>query len=145
MTSCTRWLYSLSNDIVHRDLKLENILVKSSDIDEENEMKLNIKVLNPDASLSSQKFFLLSALNFQFDNQLKLTPTGYDLITSFIINFQLTQLPPPPEVISACDYSQQCDIWSIGVIMYMLDHVLELMKEWNNNLDIGEDCSTEEE
>lgn len=25
------------------------------------------------------------------------------------------------------------------------DHVLELMKEWNNNLDIGEECSIEEE
>lgn len=31
-------------DIVHRDLKLENIMVKSSFIDANNEMKLNIKV-----------------------------------------------------------------------------------------------------
>ncbi|XP_040985350.1 serine/threonine-protein kinase 33 [Aquila chrysaetos chrysaetos] len=59
-----------------------------------------------------------------------------------------------PEVISAYDYSQQCDIWSIGVIMYMLvkhklsrDHVLtkELKKEWNNNLDIGEECNIQGE
>ncbi|XP_074698608.1 serine/threonine-protein kinase 33 [Strix aluco] len=54
-------------DIVHRYLKLENILVKSSDIDEANEIKHK-----------------------------------------------------DPEVISAYDYSQRCDIWSIGVIMYML-------------------------
>ena len=31
-------------DIVHRDLKLENIMVKSSFIDANNEMNLNIKV-----------------------------------------------------------------------------------------------------
>lgn len=35
---------TLLADIVHRELKLENILVKSSDINEANEMKLNIKV-----------------------------------------------------------------------------------------------------
>lgn len=35
---------TLLADIVHRDLKLENILAKSSDIDEANEIKLNIKV-----------------------------------------------------------------------------------------------------
>lgn len=31
-------------DIVHRDLKLENIMVKSSFVDDNNEMNLNIKV-----------------------------------------------------------------------------------------------------
>lgn len=31
-------------DIVHRDLKLENIMVKSSFMDDNNEMNLNIKV-----------------------------------------------------------------------------------------------------
>ncbi|GAB0189901.1 serine/threonine-protein kinase 33 [Grus japonensis] len=63
-----------------------------------------------------------------------------------------TSINMAPEVISAYDYSQQCDIWSIGVIMYMLvkhmlsrDCVWELMKEWNNNLDIGKECSREEE
>uniref|UniRef100_A0A8C5RE20 Serine/threonine-protein kinase 33 n=1 Tax=Laticauda laticaudata TaxID=8630 RepID=A0A8C5RE20_LATLA len=89
--------YLHKKDIVHRDLKLENILVKSSDIDEENEMKLNIKVT--DFGLAVQKMGGSESM------------------------FQSTCGTPiymAPEVIFAHDYSQQCDVWSIGVIMYML-------------------------
>uniref|UniRef100_A0A670I6R0 Serine/threonine kinase 33 n=1 Tax=Podarcis muralis TaxID=64176 RepID=A0A670I6R0_PODMU len=89
--------YLHKRDIVHRDLKLENILVKSSDIDEENEMKLNIKVT--DFGLAVQKMGGSESM------------------------FQSTCGTPiymAPEVISAHDYSQQCDVWSIGVIMYIL-------------------------
>ncbi|XP_044281820.1 serine/threonine-protein kinase 33 isoform X2 [Varanus komodoensis] len=89
--------YLHRKDIVHRDLKLENILVKSSDIDEENEIKLNIKVT--DFGLAVQKMGGSESM------------------------FQSTCGTPiymAPEVISAHDYSQQCDVWSIGVIMYML-------------------------
>uniref|UniRef100_A0A8D0CAB0 Serine/threonine-protein kinase 33 n=1 Tax=Salvator merianae TaxID=96440 RepID=A0A8D0CAB0_SALMN len=89
--------YLHRRDIVHRDLKLENILVKSTDIDEKNEMKLNIKVT--DFGLAVQKMGGSESM------------------------FQSTCGTPiymAPEVISAHDYSQQCDVWSIGVIMYML-------------------------
>uniref|UniRef100_A0A8B9PZ96 Serine/threonine kinase 33 n=1 Tax=Apteryx owenii TaxID=8824 RepID=A0A8B9PZ96_APTOW len=87
--------YLHKKDIVHRDLKLENILVKSSDIDEANEMKLNIKVT--DFGLAVQK-------------------AGGSVFQSICG----TPIYMAPEVISAHDYSQQCDIWSIGVIMYIL-------------------------
>ncbi|XP_050752977.1 serine/threonine-protein kinase 33 [Gymnogyps californianus] len=89
--------YLHKNDIVHKDLKMENILVKSSDIDEANEMKLNIKVA--DFSLAVQK-------------------TGGS--ESMFQSIYGTPIYMGPEVISAYDCSQQCDIWSIGVIMYML-------------------------
>ncbi|XP_043405292.1 serine/threonine-protein kinase 33 isoform X2 [Chelonia mydas] len=190
-------VYLHKKDIVHRDLKLENILVKSSETDEENEMKLNIKVT--DFGLAVQK---AGGSESMFQSTCG-TPTYM-----------------APEVISAHDYSQQCDVWSIGVIMYMLlcgdppfiasseenlfelikkgelhfnnpiwqtvseaakhvlqlllrvdpahritanelldnlwitgethivqrpFNVLELMKEWKNNLDIGEVCNVVEE
>ncbi|XP_012580713.1 PREDICTED: serine/threonine-protein kinase 33 [Condylura cristata] len=102
----TRWIiqslasaiaYLHSNDIVHRDLKLENILVKSSFIDANNEMNLNIKVTD----------FGLAVKKQGRSEAMLQTTCG-------------TPIYMAPEVINAHDYSQQCDIWSIGVIMYIL-------------------------
>ncbi|XP_062950120.1 serine/threonine-protein kinase 33 isoform X3 [Cynocephalus volans] len=102
----TRWIiqslasaiaYLHNNDIVHRDLKLENIMVKSSFIDANNEMNLNIKVTDFGLAVKKQG---RSEVTLQ-------TTCG-------------TPIYMAPEVINAHDYSQQCDIWSIGVIMYIL-------------------------
>ncbi|XP_018112735.1 serine/threonine-protein kinase 33 isoform X2 [Xenopus laevis] len=84
--------------IVHRDLKLENILVKSIDGADNKDMILNIKVT--DFGLSVQKGGVGS------ENMLQST-CG-------------TPIYMAPEVINDHEYSQQCDIWSTGVIMYML-------------------------
>lgn len=84
--------------IVHRDLKLENILVKSNDGADNEELILNIKVT--DFGLAVQKGGVGS------ENMLQST-CG-------------TPIYMAPEVINDHDYSQQCDIWSTGVIMYML-------------------------
>ncbi|XP_053418016.1 serine/threonine-protein kinase 33 isoform X2 [Nycticebus coucang] len=102
----TRWIikslasaiaYLHSNDIVHRDLKLENILVKSSFIDANNELNLNIKVTD----------FGLAVKKHGRSEAMMQSTCG-------------TPIYMAPEVINAHDYSQQCDIWSIGVIMYIL-------------------------
>ncbi|XP_051005328.1 serine/threonine-protein kinase 33 [Acomys russatus] len=90
--------YLHNKDIVHRDLKLENIMVKSSFLDDNNEMNLNIKVT--DFGLAVKKHGSRSEAMMQ-------TTCG-------------TPIYMAPEVINAHDYSQQCDIWSIGVIMYIL-------------------------
>ncbi|XP_040266253.1 serine/threonine-protein kinase 33 [Bufo bufo] len=90
--------YLHKKDIVHRDLKLENILVQSEEAAEGGEMKLNIKVT--DFGLAVQKGGVGS------ENLLQAT-CG-------------TPIYMAPEVINAHAYSQQCDTWSIGVIMYML-------------------------
>uniref|UniRef100_H0V6D1 Serine/threonine-protein kinase 33 n=1 Tax=Cavia porcellus TaxID=10141 RepID=H0V6D1_CAVPO len=89
--------YLHSKDIVHRDLKLENIMVKSSFIDANNEMNLNIKVT--DFGLAVQKH------------------GGSEAMLQATCG---TPIYMAPEVINAHDYSRQCDIWSIGVIMYIL-------------------------
>ncbi|XP_051048608.1 serine/threonine-protein kinase 33 [Phodopus roborovskii] len=90
--------YLHNKDIVHRDLKLENIMVKSSFMDDNNEMNLNIKVT--DFGLAVKKHGSRSEGMMQ-------TTCG-------------TPIYMAPEVINAHEYSQQCDIWSIGVIMYLL-------------------------
>ncbi|XP_056605475.1 serine/threonine-protein kinase 33 isoform X2 [Triplophysa dalaica] len=90
-------VYLHKKDIVHRDLKLENILVKSCHQGNDNEM-VNIKVT--DFGLSVQKGGVGS------ENMLQDT-CG-------------TPIYMAPEVKNGHQYSQQCDVWSIGVIMYML-------------------------
>ncbi|KAK1335960.1 hypothetical protein QTO34_003760 [Cnephaeus nilssonii] len=109
----TRWIiqslasaiaYLHNNDIVHRDLKLENIMVKSSFTDDNNEMNLNIKVT--DFGLAAKKYGGSEAM---LQNTCG-TPTIW------IPRNEIAA----PEVINDHDYSQQCDIWSIGVIMYIL-------------------------
>ncbi|XP_060033203.1 serine/threonine-protein kinase 33 isoform X1 [Erinaceus europaeus] len=130
----TRWIiqslasaiaYLHSHDIVHRDLKLENIMVKSSFVDANNEMNLNIKVT--DFGLAVRKQGRRSESMLQ-------TTCG-------------TPIYMAPEVINAHEYSQQCDIWSIGVIMYILlcgeppflanseEKLFELIRKGNLNFE----------
>ncbi|KAL7866343.1 hypothetical protein AOLI_G00141570 [Acnodon oligacanthus] len=115
-------VYLHKKDIVHRDLKLENILVKSYHHSDDNGA-VNIKVT--DFGLSVQKGGVGS------ENMLQAT-CG-------------TPIYMAPEVINGHEYSQQCDVWSIGVIMYMLlcgeppfmssseEHLFELIKKGELN------------
>ncbi|XP_020909872.1 serine/threonine-protein kinase 33 [Exaiptasia diaphana] len=92
LASAVAYLHDL--DIVHRDLKLENILLSHP---VGNEL-LNIKIT--DFGLSIVK-----------------GGVGSDSMMQSVCG---TPIYMAPEVIDDLGYSQQCDIWSIGVIMYIL-------------------------
>uniref|UniRef100_A0A3P8SL42 non-specific serine/threonine protein kinase n=1 Tax=Amphiprion percula TaxID=161767 RepID=A0A3P8SL42_AMPPE len=81
---------------VHRDLKLENILVKNSL--NEDDSSIDIKVT--DFGLSVK--------------------TGGAGIENIMTEACGTLMYMAPEMMSDRGYSQMCDVWSIGVVMYML-------------------------
>ncbi|XP_077084519.1 serine/threonine-protein kinase 33 [Siphateles boraxobius] len=90
-------VYLHKKDIVHRDLKLENILVKSCHQGNDNDM-VNIKVTD-------------------FGLSVKMGGVGSENMLEATCG---TPMYMAPEVVNGHQYSQQCDLWSIGVIMYML-------------------------
>ena len=82
-----------SNKILHRDLKPENILMESF-IDEKNKKTLNIKVIDFGTAEIFKNKKMLSKL----------------IGTPFYI---------APDVLKN-EYNEKCDIWSCGVIMYIM-------------------------
>ncbi|CAJ1049678.1 serine/threonine-protein kinase 33 isoform X1 [Xyrichtys novacula] len=90
-------VYLHKRDIVHRDLKLGNILVKNAPDEDENG-RINIKVT--DFGLSVQ--------------------TGGVGIENIMTEACGTLIFMAPEIMRGRGYTHWCDVWSIGVVMYML-------------------------
>ncbi|XP_061606860.1 serine/threonine-protein kinase 33 isoform X2 [Phyllopteryx taeniolatus] len=88
--------YLHKKNIMHRDLKLENILVKNS-LDDYNG-KLDIKVAD-------------------FGLSVKTLGVGSENILSDVCG---TPIYMAPEMMSQRGYTHWCDMWSVGVIMYIL-------------------------
>ena len=81
------------NNIVHRDIKLHNILVKYL-----NKEKNKFKVLLSDYGVSNQ----LNSMTQKYK-----THAG-------------TQIIMAPEILSGYKYNNKCDLWSLGVNIYYL-------------------------
>mgnify|MGYP002624211125 FL=1 len=88
-------VFKLMNNykIAHRDIKLNNILVKYL-----NEEKTKYKVLLSDYGISNH----LNSLASKF-----VTHAG-------------TQLIMAPEILNGKNYNNKCDLWSLGIIIFQL-------------------------
>ncbi|XP_060532212.1 serine/threonine-protein kinase 33-like isoform X2 [Cylas formicarius] len=88
--------YLHKNDIVHRDVKMDNILIAN----------------NPDER-NDEYYIKLT------DFGLSVVKTGVG-IESFMTDYCGTVTYMPPEIIEMKTYSELCDVWAIGVILYMM-------------------------
>ena len=88
--------YLHSQKIIHRDLKLENILISRTEPINEND--------------DSKKFYTIKIIDFGTAKKFSKTKSESKLVgTSYYI---------APEVLKG-KYNEKCDIWSIGVLLYM--------------------------
>ena len=111
-------LYLHENNIIHRDLKLENIMIDH---------------IEKDLS-TSEPYFFIKIIDFGSCKVFNKDKKETQLIgTSYYI---------APEVINK-NYNEKCDIWSVGVILYML--VAKKPPFDGYNLNIIFDKITEEE
>ena len=108
--------YFHSRNIVHRDLKLENIMIEGVDKEVVQKYYKNSKEKSTDKYFKHDKKDLkIKLIDFGMS---KITGKGKKMIemrtSCGTIDFMA------PEVIEGESYDSSCDIWSIGVISYFM-------------------------
>jgi len=105
---CSAVAYLHEHDIVHRDLKLENILLVSKPNDKKG--RKNGKASSSTSDVRLIDFGLSKSYNthHRFPSLPRLT------------SFVGTNYYVAPEILSAEGYTHSCDLWGIGVLAYAL-------------------------
>ena len=88
-------IYLHDNNIIHRDIKLENIMIDSIEKD----------------NISCEPYFFIKIIDFGSAKYFSKEKSENEIIgSSYYI---------APEVLKQ-DYNEKCDTWSVGVLLYML-------------------------
>ena len=112
-------------NIIHRDLKLKNVMVK-----ETTKIQSSLNILNIANSINNNSYDSSSTNNSENIksnfNEINFIPKLADFGFSKIMEEDITRtkLGTPatmaPEVMMIKNYSKKADLWSVGVIMYQL-------------------------
>lgn len=114
MVEAIKYLHSLN--IVHRDIKADNILINFPSIDEEilkSEGKSDFEIEDIKFNHLKQLKFEVKIGDFGFSKQLK------DL-NQMMYRFYGTPLNMAPELMNHRPYNYKVDLWSIGVLLYSM-------------------------
>ena len=84
----------IENKIIHRDLKLENILIKYKD--------------------KGHKKYIIKLSDYGCSKRLS------SLTKNYLNSVNGTLLYMAPEILKGEEYNYKCDLWSIGIIIYKL-------------------------
>ena len=95
------------NHIIHRDLKLDNILVKYTD--------------------NTKTKFIIKLSDYGLSKQLA-------SLSKFCNTYVGTLLTMAPEIINEEEYNYKCDLWSLGIIIYQM---FFKQYPYNSNTEIG--------